>query len=210
MPYKLILADDHQFLLQGVASVLTEMDEIEIVDTALNGFDLMTKVGEHRPDLVVLDLNMPGYDGLECLQRIRGGFPATKVLILTNYNQPQLLEEVKKNGGRGYLVKSSSATELRNAIRAVLSGETHFPGSDVKEVPEDSYFFDDFLKKYKLTRREVDVIRMIAREMSTKEIAAACYLSELTISTHRKNIFRKLDLKNVASLVNFAQQHNII
>jgi len=210
MPYKLILADDHQFLLQGVSSVLAEMDDIEIVDTASNGFELMTKVANHRPDLVVLDLNMPGYDGLECLQRIRGSYPTTKVLILTNYNQPQLLEEVKKGGARGYLVKSSTATDLRTAIRTVLAGETHFADRDLKELPEDSYFFDDFLKKYKLTRREVDIIRMIAREMSTKEIAAACYLSELTISTHRKNIFRKLDLKNVASLVNFAQQNNII
>ncbi|MDB5196888.1 MAG: response regulator containing a CheY-like receiver domain and an DNA-binding domain, partial [Flaviaesturariibacter sp.] len=126
-------------------------------------------------------------------------------------NQPQLLEEVKKAGADGYLVKNSSAAELKTAIDRIRLGEKVFASNrDLTVLPDDSYFFDDFLKKYKLTRREVDIIRMIAREMSTKEMAAACFLSELTISTHRKNIFRKLDLKNVASLINFAKQNNII
>lgn len=211
MPYPIILADDHQFLLQGITSVLKEIEEVEIVATALNGQELMQLVEVHRPHLVVLDLNMPGYDGLECLRRIKAAHTSVKVLILTNYTQPQLLEEVKKAGAEGFLLKNSTAAALKDAVHKVLNGETAFAATnDLKELSEDSYFFDDFLKKYKLTRREVDIIRMIAREMSTKEIAATCFLSELTISTHRKNIFRKLDLKNVASLINFAKQNNII
>jgi DNA-binding NarL/FixJ family response regulator len=211
MLYKIILADDHQFLLQGLLSVLKDMTDIEVVDTALNGIELMTKIGEQLPDLVILDLNMPGYDGLECLRRIRRDYPATRTLVLTNYNQQQLLDEVKKSGADGYLVKNSSSALLKESIDAIRRGEKVFATAETgKPLPEDSYFFDDFLKKYKLTKREVDIIRMIAREMTTREIAAACFLSELTISTHRKNIFRKLDLKNVASLVNFAKANNII
>jgi DNA-binding NarL/FixJ family response regulator len=170
----------------------------------------MSKVAALRPDMVVLDLNMPGYDGLECLSRIKAVFAATKVLVLTNYNQPQLLEEVKKAGADGYLIKNSSAAELKDTIAKILAGAKVFAGEhDLTLLAEDSYFLDGFLRKYKLTRREVDIIRMIVNEMSTKEMAASCSLSELTISTHRRNIFRKLDLKNVAALVNFAKENGI-
>jgi len=211
MKTKIVLADDHQFLLDGIMSILKDMPSVEIVATAQNGFELMDAVARQKPSLVILDLNMPGYDGLQCLQKIKAGYDQVKTLILTNYNQPELVEEVRKMQADGYLVKNSSAAELKEAVLDILAGKKHFPSpTELRSIPEDSYFFDDFLKKYQLTKREVEIIRMICREMSTKEIAASLFLSELTINTHRRNILRKLEVKNVAGLVNFAKQHQLL
>ena len=211
MRKKVVLADDHQFLLDGIMTILKEMPSVEIVATAQNGFELMDVVARQKPELVILDLNMPGYDGLQCLKKIKNDFSETKVLILTNYSQPELVEDVKKMGADGYLIKNSSAAELKAAVTSVLSGGTYYPSAnELKSVADDSYFFDEFLKKYQLTKREVEIIRMVCREMSTKEIATQLYLSELTINTHRRNVFRKLDIKNVAGLMNFAKNNQLL
>lgn len=208
---KIIIADDHRFLLDGIITVLKTMPDVEIVATAQNGFELMDAVAKEKPSLVILDLNMPGYNGLQCLQKIKASYPGVKVMVLTNYNQPTLVEEVKKMKADGYLIKNSSATGLKEAVVKILSGEKHFPDiSALRKLPDDSYFFDDFLKKFQLTKREVDIIRLICEEMSTKEIASKLFLSELTINTHRRNILRKLEIKNVAGLMNFAKQHQLL
>jgi DNA-binding NarL/FixJ family response regulator len=211
MKTRIVLADDHQFLLEGIMTVLKEMPSVEIVATAQNGLELLDVVARQTPSLVILDLNMPGYDGLQCLQKIKANYPEIKVMVLTNYNQPELVEEVRKLKADGFLIKNSSASQLKHAIENIVSGLSHFPAAnELKNIPGDSYFFDDFLRKYQLTKREVEIMLMICREMSTKEIAAKLFLSDLTISTHRRNILRKLEVKNVAGLVNFAKQHQLL
>jgi DNA-binding NarL/FixJ family response regulator len=208
--FKLILADDHAYLVEGILSILKEMTHVEIAAVAKNGFELMEAVAIQNPDLVLLDLNMPGYDGLQCLQKIKAGYPSTKVMVLTSYTQPELIEEIKKLQADGYLSKDSSSTQLTEAIDKILSGKKYFPALVISNGSESPFFIDGFLKKYSLTRREVDIIRLICREMSTKEMAASLFLSELTINTHRRNILKKLDIKNVAGLVNFAKENNLM
>lgn len=209
--YSIILADDHQFLLEGLLSILKQQPSFEIVATAQNGFELIDAVLQHRPDLVILDMNMPGYDGLQCLDRIKADFPKTKVLVLTNYNQPELVNEVKKRKAEGYLIKNSSAGELTEVISKILDGQMHFPApGQLQAIRDDSFFLDGFLKKYQLTKREVEIISLVCQELSNKEIADKLFLSELTIKTHRRNILRKLDIKNVAGLVNFAKENRLL
>jgi DNA-binding NarL/FixJ family response regulator len=209
--HKIVLADDHAFLLEGISSILKGMPGVEIVSLAQNGFELMDAVAKERPDLVILDLNMPGYDGLQCLQKIKSGYPLVKVMVLTNYNQRELVEEVRKMQSDGYLIKNSTATELKDAIATILQGGSFYPDAhELQMVREDSYFFDDFLRKYQLTKREVEIIRLICQEYSTREIASRLFLSEFTVTTHRRNILRKLEVKNVAGLVNFAKQHQLL
>ncbi len=209
--YKVVLADDHQFLIEGILAILNELPYLEICAVAKNGFELMEAVALQQPHLVILDLNMPGYDGMQCLQKIKAGFPATMLLVLTSYTQPELVEEVKKNQADGYLVKNSSAAELKEAVENILAGKKYFPVVATQTaLPQDSFFFDDFLKKFSLTKREVDIIRLICGGMSTRQMAAALFLSELTINTHRRNILRKLEIKNVAGLMNFAKQHQLL
>jgi DNA-binding NarL/FixJ family response regulator len=208
---KIILADDHQLFIEGVRTVVEEIPDVAIVATVNNGSDLMERVRSSEVDLVVLDLNMPKLDGLKCLQEIKREKPQVRVLVLTNYSQPELVGEVKKLQADGFMVKNSTASELKEAIIKVAAGEQFFVDSPKKEVlDESSYFFDDFLKKFKLTRREVDIIRLVCQELSSKQIAAQLHLSEFTVSTHRKNIQRKLNIKNVAGLVAFAKEHQLV
>lgn len=208
---RVVLADDHQLFIEGVKTVLKELVNVNVVATVNNGADLMEYIHSSDVDLVLLDLNMPKLDGLKCLQEIKSKKPETRVLILTNYNQPELIAEIKDLRADGFMVKNSTASELRSAVERVLSGQLLFdvtPSTSV--LDEGSYFFDDFLKKFKLTRREVDIIRLVCQEYSSKQIAAQLNLSEFTVSTHRKNIQRKLNIKNVAGLVAFAKEHQLV
>jgi DNA-binding NarL/FixJ family response regulator len=208
---KIVLADDHQLFIEGVKTVLEEIDGASIIGTVNNGQHLLDFIKSKEVDLVMLDLNMPKVDGLKCLQEIKLTKPAIKVLVLTNYSQPELMDEVKKLKADGFMVKNSTASELRDVVKLILSGQTFFPSLQKPGVlDESSYFFDDFLKKFKLTRREVDIIRLVCQELSSKQIAAQLNLSEFTVNTHRKNIQRKLNLKNVAGLVSFAKEHQLV
>ena len=208
--FRIIIADDHQLLIEGLMTVIKEMEEIEVLTSVNNGVDLMTEVEIHHPDLVILDLNMPGPDGLSVLKDLKKFFAQVKVFVLTNYNQPELISQVKKLGADGFMVKNSSSSELKKTLRTILAGGNSFPVEQTDEINSNSIFFDDFLKKHNLTKREVGIIKMICNEMSSKEIASTLFLSELTIKTHRRNIMRKLELKSVAGLMNFAKENNIM
>jgi DNA-binding NarL/FixJ family response regulator len=208
---KIVLADDHQFLLEGITAVLSKVSEIEIVATAQNIFELMDVLSKHEPSLAIVDLNMPGDVGWKSIQRIRLNFPAMKILVLANYCLPELVDEARKLRVDGYMIKSSTGDELKQAIRDILSGNKYFPRLlSMTETLNSPGFLDELPRKFQLTRREVDIIRMICSEMSTREIASALFLSELTINTHRRNILRKLDVKNVAGLMNFAREHQLV
>jgi DNA-binding NarL/FixJ family response regulator len=212
MKQKIVLADDHQLLLEGIKTVVEEIDDAEIIATVNSGTELLNFLHNHRADLVLLDLNMPGHDGLKCLHIIKQLYPSTKVLVLTSYDQPEPVDQVKKLNGNGYLVKNSSSLQLKEAVRTVLEGNTYYsqPEKAQKQLNGTSYFIDDFLKKFQLTKREVDIIRLVCSELSSKQIAAELFLSEFTVNTHRKNIFRKLNIKNVAGLVNFAKENGLL
>lgn len=207
---KIILADDHELLLQGLKNVLAEIEDVEIVATATNGLELLDLAHHHKPFLIVLDLNMPGADGFKCIQKIKQSLPFIKLVVLTNYNQHELIDDVKKLGADGFIAKNTSSAELKSAILAVLNGEQYFELENITTIDQDDYFYDDFLKKYHLTRREVNIIQLICAEMSSKEIASKLVLSEFTINTHRKNIMKKLDVKNVAGIINFAKEHKLV
>lgn len=208
---RIILADDHQLFIEGVRTVLEEIEGVEIAATVNNGNELLEKIRSMPVDLILLDLNMPKLDGMKCLQEIKAEKPQIKILVLTNYNQPELIGEVRKLKADGFMVKNSTASQLRDVVSKILAGEKYFDeGQKAPVLDESSYFFDDFLKKFKLTRREVDIIRLVCRELSSKQIAAELHLSEFTVSTHRKNIQRKLNIKNVAGLVAFAKEHQLV
>ncbi len=211
MMHKIVLADDHPFLLEGIITVIKEIPSVDIAATAKTGHELMDAVAQHRPELVITDLNMPGNDGLDCLKKIKANYSTIKVLVLTNYSQPELVEDVKTMRADGYLVKNSSAAVLREAIEIILNGGKYFPVYEQQKVGNDNaWFADGFLKKYRLTKRETEIISLVCKEKSTKEIAAQLFLSELTVNTHRRNILRKTEVKNIAGLINFAKENGLL
>ncbi len=206
---RLIIADDHQLLIEGLISVLSEVEDLTILEPVNDGRQLISALKANGADMVLLDLNMPNLDGIKTLEILRRDFPAVRVIILTNYNQPQLIEEVKKLGAHGYLLKNSPSNILKDAIKRVAEGDLYFDEEVKADTNNSHYFIDDFMKKYQLTRREVEIIRMISKELTSKQIGDTLFISEFTVGTHRRNIMKKLNAKNVAGLLKFARQHGL-
>jgi len=208
MPLKLVIADDHPLLIDGIKRVLEEIDNIEVTGVADNGLQLISVLRKAVADIVLLDLQMPKLDGIEAMKILKKDFPKLKIIVFTNYGQPRLIKEIKAAGAHGCLLKSSSSVELKEAISSVAAGNTWF--TDMEQgLPETSPFVNDFMKKYQLTERETEIISKISKGLTTKEIALQLYLSEFTINTHRRNICRKLNIYTPVALVNFAKEHGL-
>lgn len=207
---KIIIADDHPLLVDGLKRMLEEMDGMQVLEPVSNGRQLLARLRDQVVDMVLLDLHMPQLDGLETLRVLQRELPAVKILIFTNYNQPKLWREARSLGARGYLLKSCTAQTLREAVLTVLDGGTWFDESGGTSEPEGPVFTDDFMKKYQITPREVEIIRKIAQGYTTKEIGKQLYVSEFTINAHRRNICRKLDIYTPVGLVNFAKEHGLV
>ncbi len=208
MPLRLIIADDHPLLVDGLRKVLEEMEEIQMLEPVGNGRHLIDRLRQTPADMVLLDLHMPHLDGIETLKILRKEFPLLKVLVFTSYNQPKLLREIKGLGAKGCLLKSNGSVVLKEAVRTVAEGGTWFPDETSPVGPEQ--FMDEFMKKYQVTQREVEVLRKIAEGYTSKEIGKALFISEFTINAHRRNICRKLDIYTPVGLVNFAKEHGLI
>ncbi|MGB4398242.1 MAG: response regulator transcription factor [Daejeonella sp.] len=206
---RLIIAEDHQLLIEGLISILSEVEGLTLMKPVNDGKQLINSLRSNRADIVLLDLNMPNMDGIKTLEVLKRDFTNIKVIILTNYNQPQLVDKIKKLGADGYILKSSASNILKEAISKVAQGESYFEQSLDAENENNHYFIDDFMKKFKLTRREVEIIKMIEKQLTSKEIGDNLFISEFTVGTHRKNIMRKLDVKNIAGLMKIAQQFRI-
>lgn len=209
---KLILADDHPIVVQGIIAHFKTDDRFEIIGTASNGFELLGMGNLKEADVILLDLNMPGLDGLKTLDNLRSKKIEAKIIVLTNYNSQELVKDCKLKGASGYIVKADELQNLGSNIFKVANGEQVFPVLNENEVTNNQFsYFDDFLKKYKLTKREVEIIRLVCQNLRTKDIAERLYLSEFTIHTHRKNIMRKLELSDsTVALYEFALKTNLI
>lgn len=209
-PVTIYLADDHQILIDGLIAFFNSTGTIEVIGHANDGMTLLRELHSRKPEIVLLDLNMPKFDGLKTLERISKDFPAVKVIVLSNYNQPQMIKEARMLGARGYLLKNGSKKELLDAIETVCAGETYFTSDDAEPSEESGVFTDEFKKRYQLTRREVEIIVMICEGASTPEISQRLFIAEATVSTHRRNIMFKLEVKNVAELISFARKNGIL
>jgi DNA-binding NarL/FixJ family response regulator len=205
---KIFIADDHQILIDGIVSFFEDLDGFKVVGWANDGANLLQQIATLTPDIILLDLNMPKLDGIATLKKLRENYPNIKVIILSNYHQSQLIKETKNLGANGYVLKNGSKTDLLQAIEAIKNGKSFFPSeSDKAEAP--SVFTDEFTKKHHLTKREVEIIRLVCEELNSKEIADKLFIAEFTVTTHRRNILSKLGLKNTPALINFAKENGI-
>jgi DNA-binding NarL/FixJ family response regulator len=209
MPFKIVIADDHPLLIDGLKKVLEEMDNTRVTATAGNGWELISVLRNEPADMVLLDLQMPKLDGIDSLKILRKDFPKLKIIVFTNYGQPKLVKEIKSLGAQGYLLKNSSSTILKEAVAAVAAGNTWFEEQPA-EQPSSNMLTNDFMKKYQLTSREAEIICKIAEGLTSREIAGQLFVSEFTINTHRRNICRKLNVYTPVGLLNFAKEHGLI
>lgn len=218
-----VIADDHQLFTEGLKNILRRTDkfEFQIIGEAENGRDLLPILKRTYPDLLLLDLNMPEADGLDVLDSIRENYSDMKILALTMYDEAKLVKSAFKAGVDGYILKNSDPYELINAIEEVLKGKTYIGvgvqlvgaranGTTFMADKERSKFEDKFIQKYNLTKREIEILKLISQAFSNKEIARELFISDQTVSVHRKNIMRKLNVSNIAGLIKIAYDNSIV
>jgi len=206
---KIFIADDHQILIDGIISFFNELEGFEVIGYANDGVNLLRDIAIKTPDIILLDLNMPKLDGISTLKKLKENYPNIKVIILSNYHQSQLIKETKSLGANGYVLKNGSKSDLLNAIETAQSGKLYFPEAEEVNLDTQLVFTDEFMKKHQLTKREVEIIRLVCQELSSKEIGEKLFIAEFTVTTHRRNILSKLGLKNTPGLINFAKQNGI-
>ncbi len=210
---KLIIADDHPLIINGITEILEKNDRFNIVATFNDGNALMQSVLLADADVLLLDLNMPAKDGLMVLEEIKHMKLPVKILVLTSYFSKELAEKCKEAGAEGYILKSDNLEKLSETIFEVLNGNSKFPDFSQKteDDPSDFSYLDEFLKKYNLTKREAEVIKMVCKGYNSKEIADKLFVSSFTVQTHRRNIFRKLKIEgNTIALYKFASEHGLL
>lgn len=205
-PIRVLVADDHMIVRTGIRHVLESESGFEVVGEAANGAETLSLAARLEPDVVVLDISMPGESGLKLAAQLRAGTPERRVLILSMHDNAEYVLESVRAGANGYLLKDTAATELRSAIRAVCRGESYFSPPIAGrlrdalrgEVATPAASLDQ------LTGREREVLLGVARGKTNKEIAADLGISHRTVETHRESLMKKLQIRTVAELTRFA------
>jgi two-component system response regulator NreC len=205
-PVRVLLAEDHTIVREGLRSLLDPHEGIEVVGEAETGIAAVARARELRPDVVVMDLNLPGIDGVEATKQIRAELPETRVVVLSMHSTPEHVRPAIRAGAGGYLVKGSGLSDLIAAVQAVASGNAFFSPEVAKIVLEDSrgQTKSSARAPNELTPREREVLQLVAEGKSSPEIAKFLGLSVKTIEGHRGRIMAKLDVHNVAGLVRHA------
>lgn len=203
-----IIADDHTLFINGLCMLLQNEADIEIMNIAANGKEVMSLLHTHTPQLILLDINMPGINGFDVLKKVKAYYPKIKVIMLSTYNEEHLIEKAKAEGANGYLFKNAEKAELLQVMRSVAQGELCFP---YKPQIVNSTFneSDTFLKQFQLTKRELELLQFIKQNYTNQQMANHLHLSIYTVETHRKNIMQKLNLKNPVELTRFILQYNL-
>ncbi len=206
---RVLIADDHQMFIDGLKSLLERESGIEITGSANNGTQALECIEAQKPDVVLLDINMPEMNGINTTALIRKKYPAVKVLILTMYKTKGFINGLTRTGAAGYILKNTSHSELMEAIRTVAAGGTFF-SKEVAETLSDKKPRFEVHSDASLSKREIEIIREIAKGLTTKQIAEKLFISYYTIETHRKNILSKLQLTNTAEVILYASQSGLL
>jgi DNA-binding NarL/FixJ family response regulator len=211
---RILLADDHTLFRQGIRTLITVEADMEVVGEAANGSEAVDRTGELRPDVVLMDIGMPGLSSFEATRQIKRSRPDTKILFLTMYDDEDYLVQGMEVGASGYVLKDSPSQQLVSAIRDVCRGGSYLSPRMLSQLVDDfrtRIKSTDRLPRFAtLTTREREVLKMLAEGNSVKEIACDLNLSVKTVEAHKFNLMRKLDIHNKAQLVQYAIQKKII
>jgi DNA-binding NarL/FixJ family response regulator len=211
MKIKIIIADDHRVFIEGMKALLKEISGIEVIGEAENGEQLIQQVQFLNPDVVLTDIQMPLKDGIEATREIHKNFPLVKIIALTMLNETLFIKKMLEAGASGYILKTVNKEELIHAIRKVALGEKYFSAEVTAQLMNNFSEKSSVLSpSSSLTKREKEILMLIAEGLTDKEIAEKIFLSPLTIITHRKNILSKLGLKNKVELTRFAIDNNLV
>ncbi len=199
---RIVLADDHKLFAEGVAKLLATDPELVVEGIFENGYQLIEYLSKNDADIALVDLNMPKMDGFEAITRLRQVKPSCKAIVLSMYADEDIFKKAEKAAVDDYLLKDVEPDELVYTVKEVHDGHYVLNFEHVVSQTVPANFNDDFAKKYKLSKREVEIVRLVAHGLTNNDIADKLFLSVYTVQTHRRNIIEKLDVKNTAELVN--------
>ena len=211
MAVKIMITDDHSMIREGLKNLLELDGDIEVIAQAVDGKDCLDKLEIYKPDVLLLDINMPNMNGLEVLKQLKAKKLKVKVLVLTVHNETEYLMKAVDIGINGYVLKDSESSELKKAIFAIVDGETYIqpsliPALNAKRIERN----EDEEKIDALTRRELEVLKLLAIGMYNKEVAEKLEISERTVKNHVSNIFKKLEVTDRTQAAVFAIRNNLI
>lgn len=199
MTIKILIVDDHPLVVEGLKSLLAESGEVSVVGTASNAFDTISFLKNNEVDIAFLDVNLPDISGIDLCKKIKEQFPDVKSLALSTFSERAYVSRMIQNGACGYLIKSSSKEEIFEAIRQVQAGgyymNVNFDQNTASSTPKTIPF---------LTRREKEVLALIAEGLTNPQIADQLFVSVTTVNTHRANLLMKFEVSNTASLIKVA------
>lgn len=210
---KVAIADDHHILLDGLHALLRMQQNLEVVGTYNNGKLLLDAIEETKPDVVLADINMPVMDGRELTQKIKEQYPGIYVIALSMHDDGGHIMEMIEAGVSGYLLKNANDRELLDAIQTVMNGRMYFSpevSDKIAAIVTQQQRKKEEPEEPRLTDREMEILKLIAKEYSNAAIAEALFISERTVETHRKNMMRKTNNKTVVGLLKFAMEKNLI
>jgi DNA-binding NarL/FixJ family response regulator len=206
---KIISTDDHPTIRDGINNVLCHEKDIEIIGFAENGAVLITMLANNKPDLILIDINMPVMNGIDAIKVIKSKFPEIKLIVFSQYDEKRFVKRVLKEGANGYLLKNACAEEMIKAIRMVMSGGMYLSEGLPNIFTEKSKTVPNYLFA-ELTGREKEILHHICDGYTTEEIAEALFISFNTVESHRSNILLKVGAKNTAGLVKWALENEVV
>ena len=205
-PVRVLIADDHPIVREGLRAVLASLPDFELVATAATGSDAVAAATTSHPDLVVMDLHMPDLDGVQATKQLLAAYPDIAVLVLTMYNDDEMLLAALKAGARGYLLKGASHSELAQALRSIVTGGAVF-GTGVADHVLDRLAGRATPNPFpQLTRRELEILELLAQGRGNQDVARRLHLSPKTVRNHVANILAKLEVPDRAQAIAIARE----
>lgn len=209
----LIVVDDHSIFLDGLSALLHEIQNISVKGLFTNGHEALNFIRDNKIDVVITDIDMPAMDGIELSKQIKGENKNVRIIVLTMHNDSSVISKLLEIGAEGYILKNTGKKELIKAIDAVMEGQSYF-SDEVKMTYMESKIkgrkTEPTSIKYRLSKRELEIVKLISEELTTSEIAEKLFISDSTVETHRRNILSKLNVRNTAGLIKLVIQNNLI
>ncbi len=205
MGTKVFIVDDHYMVIEGIRSLLQNEKNIEWVGHASNAASCLAFLQQQLPEVILMDINLPDKSGIDLCKEVREKYPAVFVIGLSTFNQQSFIQKMMDNGASGYVLKNATQEELMEAIETVAAGKTFLSDEAAQSLRKNNEGEIPVL-----TRREKEVLELIADGLTNNEIAAKLFISVTTVDTHRKNLLAKFDSRNIASLIKAAMQMQLI
>jgi two-component system nitrate/nitrite response regulator NarL len=204
---KIVLVDDHQIILDGLSMLLDEDPSFDVMASFSHPEKALSFLSVQEPDVLLTDYSLPGISGLDLIRKAKVIHPSMKAALLSMHDEPSIVREAIKVGVNGYLLKNIQQAELKEAIRKIYSGLIYISAEITTQLLQQP---GNSLNESYLTERELEVLKLITKENSNKQIAEKMHISERTVETHRKNIFRKTGTTSLVGLVKYAYTHNLV